>query len=328
MKANQANTNRSHPEEAQYALRREADTWEVIFKGRKANFKHELGALYAAYLLGERPRQAIHGVALALKAREKLGQPPTPAEALQQRVMGLEDASSVRALWRRQRELERVLEDRLEIEPVKAEALRELEELTERLRQSPWLTRQGAERCAHAVAEAIRRFHTRLVAAVDNEGKPDHVLRAFALHLQQYLLVPSGRGGCGARGRAWAPPGCFIYVPPRQVVWNDGKDAGTAARAPAAVDYLARFLCAGFAVALLVSGCAGPRPLKGGKAVTTHKPAGVIEQTVVQGDNPAQATRQTQETIKVRTYTVPAGSRLEQPLNAECGVRKEERWKR
>ena len=107
-----------------------------------------------------------------------------------------------------------------------------------------------------------------------------------------------------------------------------GRTRVLAARAPAAVDYLARFLCAGFAVALLVSGCAGPRPLKGGKAVTTHKPAGVIEQTVVQGDNPAQATRQTQETIKVRTYTVPAGSRLEQPLNAECGVRKEERWKR
>jgi hypothetical protein len=94
------------------------------------------GALYVAYLLLH-PRQAVHGVALALKAREKLGQPPSPAEALQQRMMGLEDASSVRALWRRQRELERVLKDRLEIEPVKAEALRELEELTERLRQSP-----------------------------------------------------------------------------------------------------------------------------------------------------------------------------------------------
>jgi len=38
------------------------------------------------------------------------------------------------------------LEDRREIEPVKAEPLRELEDLPERLRQSPWLTRQGAER--------------------------------------------------------------------------------------------------------------------------------------------------------------------------------------
>ena len=81
---------------------------------------------------------------------------------------------------------------------------------------------------------------------------------------------------------------------------------------PAAVGYLARFLCAGFALGLLVTGCAGPRPLKGGRAVTTHKPAGVIEQTLVQGENPSQATKQDQETVKVRNYTVPAGSRVEQ----------------
>ena len=71
-------------------------------------------------------------------------------------------------------------------------------------------------------------------------------------------------------------------------------------------------MCVGFALALLVTGCAGPRPLKGGRAVTTHKPAGVIEQTLVQGENPSQATKQDQETVKVRSYTVPAGSRVEQ----------------
>jgi hypothetical protein len=83
-------------------------------------------------------------------------------------------------------------------------------------------------------------------------------------------------------------------------------------RRPAAVDYLASLLCAWVALALLATGCVGPRPLKGGKAVTTHKPAGVIEQTLVQGENPSQATKQDQETVKVRTYTVPAGSRMEQ----------------
>ena len=87
--------------------------------------------------------------------------------------------------------------------------------VTEHLRQSPWLTQQGAERCAHAVAQAIRRFHARLAAAVDAEDRPDEVLRAFALHLHEYLLVPSGRGGSYAREQAEAPPGCFIYVPPR-----------------------------------------------------------------------------------------------------------------
>jgi hypothetical protein len=50
------------------------------------------------------------------------------------------------------------------------------------------------------------------------------------------------------------------------------------------VDYLSRFLCVGLVPALFATGCAGPRPLKGGKAVTTRKPAGVIEQTLVQGE--------------------------------------------
>jgi hypothetical protein len=51
--------------------------------------------------------------------------------------------------------------------------------------------------------------------------------------------------------------------------------------------------------------------LKGGRAVITRKPAGVFEQTLVQSENPAQATKQDQESVKVRSYTVPAGSRME-----------------
>ena len=80
----------------------------------------------------------------------------------------------------------------------------------------------------------------------------------------------------------------------------------------AAGGYLGRIVCAGVALAVLATGCAGPRPLKGGRAVIIRKPAGVFEQTLVQSENPAQATRQDQESVKVRSYTVPAGSRVEQ----------------
>ena len=59
----------------------------------------------------------------------------------------------------------------------------------------------------------------------------------------------------------------------------------------------------------LSSGCA-TKPLKGGKATTVNKPTQGIEQTVVQSDNPAQVSRQDQETVKTKTYTVPAGSQL------------------
>ena len=61
--------------------------------------------------------------------------------------------------------------------------------------------------------------------------------------------------------------------------------------------------------ALALAGCMTP-PLKGGKATTTRKPAGGLEQTVVQSDNPAQVSRQDQETVRTRTYTVPRGSQL------------------
>ena len=59
------------------------------------------------------------------------------------------------------------------------------------------------------------------------------------------------------------------------------------------------------AVTGIMCGCA-MTPLKGGHATTS----GAIGQTVVQGDNPAQVSRQDQETLKTRSYTVPAGSRL------------------
>ena len=63
---------------------------------------------------------------------------------------------------------------------------------------------------------------------------------------------------------------------------------------------------------LALTGCIAMKPLKGGKASMSSKPSGVIEQTVVQSDNPAQVSRQDQEFVRTRSYTVPAGSRLEE----------------
>jgi len=203
-----------------YALRRELGFWEVTYDGRRALFKHELGALYVACRLLDPPREPIHAVALALKARDASGQ-AAGGDLVQQRSMGLDDAAAVRALWRRQRALERVLEEDGVIEPVKAEALRELEEVTEYLRKSPWRSRGGAERGVRAVTAAIKRLHGRLAGAVDAGGRPHPVLTAFARHLYHHLLVPSGRGGGHVRG--WPVvtcAGCFTYEPPDGIVWS------------------------------------------------------------------------------------------------------------
>jgi hypothetical protein len=73
------------------------------------------------------------------------------------------------------------------------------------------------------------------------------------------------------------------------------------------------------AAAGMLSGCA-IAPLKGGHASTVSKSTQGIEQSVVQGDNPAQASRQNQETVKTKSYTVPAGSRMvETHVTADAG---------
>src|SRR4051812_28077779 len=65
-----------------------------------------------------------------------------------------------------------------------------------------------------------------------------------------------------------------------------------------------------FVLCFMLVGCA-TRPLRGGRAVISPTPAGGVEQTIVQGENPAQVTKQDQETVRVRNYTLPAGSRME-----------------
>src|SRR5260221_14517533 len=68
-----------------------------------------------------------------------------------------------------------------------------------------------------------------------------------------------------------------------------------------------RLLPATAALALLcLVGCRGPHPLHGGKAVTGRFGPGNLQQTLAQGDNPAQSSRQTQATVRVRSYTLPA----------------------
>ena len=221
MKTSRQIDDRNHRNQHEYALRRGMGFWQLTFDGRQAIFKHELGALYVACLLLDPPREPIHAVALALKARDTSGQAAGPDEVVQQRSLGLDDAAAVRALWRRQRELERVLEDDNAIEPVKAEALRELEEVTEFLRKSPWRSRGGAERCVRAVTAAIKRLQAHLASAMDAEGQPHPVLQALARHLREYLLTPSGRGGDHRKARALSPfAGCYTYEPPPGVVWS------------------------------------------------------------------------------------------------------------
>jgi hypothetical protein len=221
MKTRRQKTRSSQPAQPRYALRRGLGFWELTFEGHPAIFKHELGALYVASLLLEPPEAPLHAVDLMVKARRRGGEAVDEAELIQQRNLGRDDAEAVRNLRQRARELEAVLDQKRASEAVKAEARRELQEITEFLRKNSWRSQDNAQKCVRAVARAIQRLHSHLAGAVDAHGKPHPVLQGFARHLDQYLLTPSGRGGSRGGPRSLsAPGGCFAYEPPAGVVWG------------------------------------------------------------------------------------------------------------
>ncbi len=176
---------------------------------------------YVAYLLLNPPDEPIHAVALALNARKMCGEPLDESDLIQQRSLGLDDAESLRVLRQREGQLQAIIEDEDQIDPVKEEAIRELKEIYEWMNKNPWRTRDNAQRCVRAVTMAIKRLHKRLAQATTMHGHPDLVLRAFADHIHRYILVPSGRGGIhgGVRHGIPSSGGCFMYQGPLDMTW-------------------------------------------------------------------------------------------------------------
>ena len=207
----------------QHTLRKGLGFWELTFDGETAVFKHEQGAFYVAWLLLHPPQEPVHALALVLKVKATynqsancgLGEGP-----VQERNLGLDDAEAARALRKKQLELEALVDDEHQSEPIKAEALLELEAIYQFQRANPWRSRSTAQKCVRAVTMAIKRFHEHLAKAVDTEGNPHPVLRCFARHLRDHLLIPSGRYAGAGRARAQTGvAGCFTYEPPRGITW-------------------------------------------------------------------------------------------------------------
>jgi hypothetical protein len=220
MKAGRQNTELEQ-RGGRYALRRGLGTWEVTYEGRRDSFRDEQGAEYVVWLLLHPPPQPIHAVALALEARHTPGDTRGADDVIEQRNLALDDAEAVRNLRRQARKLAAVLEDERASDRAKAAARRERKQILEFLRKNAWRSQDSAQKCVRAVNRAIKRLHGNLARAVDAEGKPHPVLQAFAEHLQEHLLNPSGRGGGQGEARAvTAFGGCFTYEPPPGVVWK------------------------------------------------------------------------------------------------------------
>ena len=203
---------------AAYSLRRGLNAWELTFAGQIAVLKHEQGLVYVAYLLYHPGAEALHALELRLRSWHPAGN--GKAGLVCQRSAALDDAETERALFRKQRELEALVGDASEPEPVRSEAQRELEAIYDHQKSNLTHTHDNAVRATNAVRKAVSRLHRKLMRSLDMTGRPHPVLRAFGRHLEDYLLAPSIVAG-RHRATAGAGTGCrFKYQPPPGVVWE------------------------------------------------------------------------------------------------------------
>src|SRR6266404_3845719 len=91
---------------------------------------------------------------------------------IQERSPSLDDAAAMRAVLRTQTELEALLEDDDQIEPVKLQAMRDLKALYDYGRINCPRVTDTAQKAVRTVRMAINRFYRRLATAVDSNGKP------------------------------------------------------------------------------------------------------------------------------------------------------------
>lgn len=221
-----------------YSLRKGMDAWELVFEGHRAVLKHEQGVRYVAYLLKHPYPDMIHPIDLLLRVQPAQARadgmtelvdaatgrhvPLTRDARLYERSLGLDAVESARALRRRERLLEAILEDDDQDEPVKAEAMRELEEI-ERVRPAVGgRVEDQAKRVTKAVRRAIHRLQARLAQETDEVGRPHDLLRRFARHIERHILLPSTRYGSRKASLSGAGlSGCLVYEPPAGVIWEN-----------------------------------------------------------------------------------------------------------
>jgi hypothetical protein len=119
----------------------------------------------------------------------------------------------MRRLYKKQKELESILDSDAATEPEKAEALRELDQIYQFQRLHQQKTTDSAQRAVWAVRNSMRRLQKALKATVDTNGNPHQAIHRFAEHMKSNILTPSSL-------QAPAHPGNFVYLPAPGVLWR------------------------------------------------------------------------------------------------------------
>ena len=225
----------SPSEQPRYALRRDGFLWHLTFEGREAILKHEQGICYVAEMLGH-PGERIKKLNLTAKYSAPkckgrwsievydpaTGKYDTPAstEPVHEAALATDDHEARRAYQERARELIETINDPTETERAKEEAREELEEITAHLSKESRQLRDPTKGAGDAVGKAIKRFLDSLFEPEGSAASPQSVRRAFAEHLQQYLVIPSRRYAAPRARKARGDlTGCLLYEPPAGIAW-------------------------------------------------------------------------------------------------------------
>jgi hypothetical protein len=192
-----------------FRLRKDYGVWELTYGSQRAVLKHEIGLEYVAFLLAH-PNEEFHGLELALKVRAAREGAPDREDLIQERALALDDAEASRSLYRKQLELEALVDDEDTIDPVRDEAYAQLKDIYAFQKKSLSRTKTQAAKASDSVGKAIKRLHKRLAAALDLNGQPNQLLRTFAHDIGDYILAPSGRGTTGG-ARVRGCGGHFYY---------------------------------------------------------------------------------------------------------------------
>ncbi len=219
-----------------YALRKGRGVWYLIFDYGEAVIRHEQGMFYVVWLLYHPYADPIHALDLMAKVPEiyrqqraitELPHPTSgdivqlPSDSrLQQRSLALDDREAMRRHRKQQLELKAELESGKLHGKAKEEAAEKYEQLTNWLYENALRSKDGAHRAAESVRKSIKRVHSDLAATVDPDGAPNPVLRAFADHIDKYILAPSTRRARTGRGAT-----TWEYDPPPGVTWYSTPNA-------------------------------------------------------------------------------------------------------
>jgi hypothetical protein len=203
-----------------FSLQNRFGFWELTFDGQFAVVPQDQGLFYVAWLLSHPCAAPIHGYELASEVYDLFGEHQDFRPGLSRPGQHREEAQIARSLIRRQKVLEAILDSEDELDPVKAEALRELVLLQETQKACFAQFADTLETTARIVVNGLLDLHARLTAAVNTLGNPHPVGRAFAHHLLVHLLIPSNRASAQDHTTR------FVYQPPGDVTWECCVGAG------------------------------------------------------------------------------------------------------